>query len=114
MRKSTLTILAGLLAAVLSGPVAAHGWGHPGSYRVDGWSGSATIWGSSSGHLGYSGSLSYGVGYGYAPGHIPWLHHVHGPACHHGPPRGHARHHWRGHYRGHGHGHPNKRHHRRH
>ena len=90
MKFSSRYVWAGALALMLSGTVLAHDPGAHYGRGYDGLSGSATIWGDSLGRSGWAGSLSYGVGYGYAPGYVPWGH-VHGPRCHHGPPRGYAR-----------------------
>ena len=73
----------GLLALVISGSIFAHdpgGYGYPDS----GWAGNVTVWGNSMGQSTYAGNLSYGVRYGYAPGHVAWLEQRHGPQCHHG------------------------------
>jgi hypothetical protein len=80
----------GVLALMLSGTAVAHGSGPYPAYGHDRPSGNVTIWGDSSGRSGWAGSLSYGIGYGYAPGYVPWGH-VHEPRCGHIVPRGYAR-----------------------
>lgn len=101
-----------MLALALSSTALAHdsrGYNYPGGN----WSGSATVWGNSMGQSGYAGTLGYGVGYGYAPGFVPWAAGPRGPQCHHGPPgRGHYRGWDRGHRKGwkHGRKHRGRRH----
>lgn len=90
MKLSSRYVWPGVLALMLSGTTFAHSPGSDPGYGYNGPSGSATIWGDSAGRTGWTGSLSYGIGYGYAPGYVSWGH-VHGPRCHHGPTRGHAR-----------------------
>lgn len=97
-------LLPGMLALVVSGTALAHEPRHQDGYRNDGWYGSATLWSDSSGHSGYAGTLSYGAGYGYAPGYIPWTGHTHGPVFHHRPAYGYAHGYKRGHGKGHKHG----------
>ena len=86
MRKIYRIMSVGLLACALSATAFAHDYS---GYQGSGWTGSATVWGNSMGHSGYSGTVGYGGGYGYAPAYIPWAGGPHGPQCHHGPP-GHA------------------------
>jgi len=104
------TLLAGMAALALCGPVLAHESSAYGGYAERQWSGNASAWGSSQGHSGWSGSLGYGSVYGYAPGYIPWLAafpsgHRHGPACHHPPRHGHYKKHWKAYKHGRGHRH---------
>ena len=90
MKFSSRYVWPGVLALMLSGTTLAHGPGPYPGYGYDGLSGSATIWGDSTGRSGWAGSLSYGIGYGYAPGYVPWGH-VHGPRWHHRPSRGYVK-----------------------
>jgi len=98
-----------ILALTLSGTAFAHDPGHRGGYSGgynDGWGGSATVWGDSTGYTAWSGTMSYGAGYGYAPGRIPWAAgHRHQASCHHGPGRGYARGYTHGYKHGNAHGH---------
>ena len=109
--------VAGMLFLALGGPLAARqDVGHSG-YPAD-WSGSVTVWGGSYGVPGWSGSLSFGSPYVYAPGYVPWAvvspGHRHVVQCDHGPRYAydyayrqgykHDRHDRRGGHR-HGHGH---------
>jgi len=110
MKTRCTFLLIGMLAMVLSGSVLAHGSGSYDAYGYEPWSGSATVWGNSQGHSGYSGTLSYGYGHAYSPGYIPWAGHQHGPRCQHGPGYSYDRAHRQGykHGRKHGKKHQNK------
>lgn len=88
MKARNAALLAGMLFLALGGPLAAHpSVGHYG-YPLD-LGGSLTIWGGSYGTPGWSGSLSFGSPYYYAPGYIPWAAvppgHRHVAQCNHGP-----------------------------
>lgn len=81
----------GVLLLLAGGPTLAHDRSAHAAYPDSGWSGAVTVWGDSVGYSGVSGALtySYRVGYGYAPGYIPWAAtHRHGPRCGHA--HGHA------------------------
>ena len=88
MKARNAALLTGMFFLALGGPLAAHqSAGHHG-YPLD-LSGSVTIWGGSYGTPGWSGSLSFGSPYFYAPGYIPWAAvppgHRHVAQCNHGP-----------------------------
>ncbi len=104
------SLLAGMCVMVFSGQVLAHNPGYYDGYGGNGWSGNATVWGNSYGQSGWTGSLNYGVGYGYAPAPVPWIGHLHSPRCSHGPVRGYERGYRRGYHHGSHHG---KKHHKR-
>jgi hypothetical protein len=112
MKARNPNVLIGLLALALSGSALAHNPGQQVGHPSGNWSGSATVWGGSQGYSGWSGNLSFGTVYGYAPGYVPWAYpypagHRHGPSCHHAPPRAYGHGHWKGygHNRGHNRGH---------
>jgi hypothetical protein len=112
MKSNCRFIWLGMLALMLSGAAVAHGTGPYPGYGYGGLSGSATVWVNSSGHPGWAGSLTYGVGHGYAPGYIPWIGPAHGPQCHHGHSRGYERGYRHGYKHGRKHG--KRRHHHHH
>jgi hypothetical protein len=93
MKARNAGLLAGLFLLALCGPLAAHpsaaGHGYPAES-----SGSVTVWGAAYGTPGWSGSLSFGSPYAYAPGYIPWAAqaagHRHVAQCNHGPRHGYA------------------------
>jgi hypothetical protein len=80
--------VAGMVFLALAGPLAAHQAGGHSGYPAE-WSGSVTVWGGSYGVPGWSGSLSFGSPYVYAPGYVPWAAvspgHRHVAQCDHGP-----------------------------
>lgn len=80
--------LAAALFLALSGPALAHQSVPPYSYPA-GLNGSVTVYGGAYGPAGWSGSLSFGSPYVYAPGYIPWAvipsGHRHNARCIHGP-----------------------------
>jgi hypothetical protein len=80
--------LAGALFLVLSGSALAHQSVRPHSYPAD-LNGSVTVYGGAYGPASWSGSLSFGSPYVYAPGYIPWAAipsgHRHNARCNHGP-----------------------------
>jgi hypothetical protein len=103
MKTRNRNLLVGLFALTLCGSALAHDPAPPVGYPGGNLSGSATVWGGSQGYAGWSGTLSFGNVYGYAPGYVTvvapvsaW--HRHGPACHHAPSYG------RAHYKGNKHG----------
>ena len=103
-------VLIGFLALALSGSALAHSPGQQGGYTSGNWSGSATVWANSRGYSGWSGNLSFGTVYPYAPGYVPWgypypVGHRHGPSCHHAPPQAYGYGHRKGYKHGRGHGH---------
>lgn len=80
--------LLGALFLVLSGSALAHeSVRHPSHPAA--WNGAVMVYGGAYGPAGWSGSLSYGSPYVYAPGYIPWLAipagHRHNARCNHGP-----------------------------
>lgn len=83
--------LAGALFLVLSGSTLAHQSVRSHGYPAD-LNGSVTVYGGAYGPAGWSGSLSFGSPYVYAPGYIPWLAipagHRHNARCNHGPRHG--------------------------
>jgi len=84
MKTRNRNIIAGLFALTLCGSALAHDPGYPG----DNWSGSAVVWSGSQGYAGWSGTLSFGNLYRYAPVYgavvVPVSPgHRHGPSCHH-------------------------------
>ena len=83
--------LVGALFLVLSGSALAHQPVQPHSYPAD-LHGSVTVYGGAYGPAGWSGSLSFGSPYVYAPGYIPWAAipsgHRHNARCNHGPRHG--------------------------
>lgn len=117
MNARRTTLVLGLLASLVASPALAHDRGY--EPYDPGLSGGVTVWGNSQGYSGWSGVLSYGTGYGYSPGYVPWVApHRHGPQCAHGPGRAYAKAYRKG-YRhgsrdawrqGHGHGHGHGRH----
>ncbi|MBT8048977.1 MAG: hypothetical protein HKN57_00720 [Xanthomonadales bacterium] len=102
----------GLLALALCETALAHGWNGSVGYRDSGWTGSVAVYGNSSGYSGYSGALSYGSVYGYAPV-IAAPVHGHGPQCYHGSRYGHPGRFHRGHGPGRSHGKVHKYQHRK-
>jgi hypothetical protein len=105
MKTRNASWLAGVLFLVLSGSASAHEVVRHGAYPAD-WSGTVTLYGGSYGPAGWSGTLSYGSPYFYAPGYIPWAAipagHRHDARCNHGPRYGYDT--------GYGKGHKHKRH----
>jgi hypothetical protein len=88
MQARNAGLLTGMLFLALCGPLAAHPSGGGYGYPAEG-SGSVTVWGGSYGPGGWSGSLSFGSPYAYAPAYIPWAAlpggHRHVAQCSHGP-----------------------------
>lgn len=117
MKTRTASRLAGILFLVLCGSALAHQPVRHDPYPAA-WTGGVTLWGGTHGPAAWSGSLSYGSPYVYAPGYIPWVAvpagHRHTARCNHGPRHdysyqkgyAHGRHdnHRRGKSRGHGRG----------
>ena len=93
MKARNAGLLAGVFFLALCGPLSAHPSGGSYGYPAEG-SASITVWGGSYGPAGWSGSLSYGSPYAYAPGYIPWVAlpagHRHVAQCNHGPRHGYA------------------------
>jgi hypothetical protein len=91
MKTRNASWLAGALFLVLSGSALAHESARHQGYPAD-WNGSVTVYGGAYGPAGWSGSLSYGSPYFYAPGYIPWTAipagHRHNARCNHGPRHG--------------------------
>ena len=83
--------LAAALFLVLSGSALAHQSTHYPGYTAA-WNGSVTVYGGAYGPSSWSGSLSYGSPYVYAPGYISWsaipAGHRHNARCNHGPRHG--------------------------
>ena len=107
-RQSILAL--GMLATLSVAPALAHDRGYV--PNDPGLSGGITVWGNSQGYSGWSGVLSYGTGYGYRPGYIPWIApHRHGPQCAHAAGWGYGKAYRKGYRhgsraaRGHGHDH---------
>jgi len=100
-----------MLALALSTSALAHDAGGYSTYPEGRWAGNVVVWGNSIGQADYAGTLSYGVGYGYSPGYVPWLDHRHGPQCHHGPVHGYPQAYRHGKHKGRKHG---RKHHGRH
>jgi hypothetical protein len=104
MKTYLVIVLFGLFVLFGSTAVAAHGSGYGGSYSGIPLTGGITVWGNSSGHVGYAGNLRLGFSSGYAP--VPYYGHVHGPSCGYASPYGYGS----GHHRGYRNGHNNRRH----
>ena len=96
--------LVGALFLVMSGAALAHQSARYDGYPAD-WSGSVTVYAGAYGPAGWSGSLSYGSPYVYAPGFIPWAAipagHLHNARCNHGPRHGYQDAYRRGYNQGH-------------
>lgn len=93
MKARNAGLLTGLFFLALCGPLAAHPSADRYGYPAGG-SGSVTVWQGYYGTPGWSGSLSFGSPYAYAPGYIPWVAlpagHRHVAQCKHGPRYGYA------------------------
>jgi hypothetical protein len=93
MKSRNAALLTGMFFLALYGPLAAHPSGGGYGYPADG-SGGVMVWGGSYGPAGWSGSLSFGSPYVYAPAYIPWAAlppgHRHLAQCNHGPRHGYA------------------------
>lgn len=104
-------LVTGLLALALSSSASAHDPAHDGGYPGSAWSGSATVWGPSSGYSGWSGTLSLGAFVGYPTGLVavapPPSGHRHLASCRHAPPRYYA--YAKGKHYGQGRGHAKRR-----
>ena len=91
MKARNAGLLGGLFFLVLCGPLAAHQPVGQQGYPAN-WNGSVTVWGGAYAAPGWSGSLSFGSPYVYAPGYIPWAAippgHRHVAQCNHGPRHG--------------------------
>ena len=90
MKTRNRSLLVGLFALTLCGSVMAHDPASRTGYPVGNWSGSATVWSGSQGFAGWSGTLTFGNVYGFAPPYVAVAAavppgHRHGPSSHHGP-----------------------------
>ena len=108
MKTYLVIVLLGIFGLFGSTAVVAHGSGYGGSHSNIPLTGGITVWGNSSGHVGYAGNLNLGfsngyAGYGYPA--VPYYGHVHGRSCGHASPYGYGSRH----YRGNRHGHHNRR-----
>lgn len=89
MKKLEGTFLAGLLALCVAGPALAHSTVLTHGHADSAWSGQITVWGGSAPTFGWSGTVSVGAAYPYAPAYLPVRvyaadGHRHGPGCRHG------------------------------
>ena len=114
MKNRNRKLLFGLLALLLCGSAVAHDSGPYAGYPQGNLAVGATIWGSSQGLSGWSGTLTLGNAYRYTPGFVTVAvpippEHRHGPSCHHVSHHvhqyAHQRNHGNGHKQNRGHGH---------